>query len=422
MNDANCDLLIRNVRINDSENVVDISIKDGEILKITPSLDIQSVKVIDGTGCIISPPFIDPHTHIDKAFLIPSINRSGTLEEAIEIMKLNKNDSMGSNFDNRADKAIFWALKQGTLFLRTHVDVSSKTGTKSIEAMQRVKDRWKGIVEIQIVAFPQDGLIRFPEVKKYIRQAVEIGADVVGGIPAIEENSASAQNHIDYIFQIADEFDIDVDMHIDESDDPNSRTLEMLAETTIRAGWEKRVSAAHCCALASYSNEYAWKVIDKVARAKISIITNPMVNLVLQGRNDQQPIRRGITRVKELISAGVNVSCGGDNLQDVFYPFGKCDMLEVAFITSITAQMTGFDEIKYVLDMPRNNAAQILGLQSYGITEGKEANMVVIPANSYIDLIANKPPRRLVIRKGKIVCETKESVKTPQFVTSIGNF
>jgi cytosine deaminase len=289
-------------------------------------------------------------------------------------------------------------------------------GNSSIEMMRKVKERWSGIVDIQIVAFPQDGLMKYPKIREFIRQSVEKGADLIGGIPAREDTPASAQDHINYIFKIAEEFNIDIDMHIDETDDPNSRTLEMLADATINAGWEDRVTATHCCALVAYPDNYARKVIDKVAKANISIITNPMVNLVMQGRNDNQPIRRGITRVKELISAGVNVSCGNDNLRDVFFPFGKFDMLEVAYITLLTAQMTGSDEIKYILNMPCNNAARILGLTSFGLKKGYPADMLIIPATSPEDLLGSKPPRKAVIRNGKIICGSEEIVKFANFV------
>jgi cytosine/creatinine deaminase len=406
-----CHLSINNVYINNFSEVVDIAIRDGKILEIGQNLNYQADHKFDGMGCLASTAFIDPHTHLDKAFIQPEINQSGTLEEAIKIIQHSAKNTIGEKFDERVDKAISWALKHGTLFIRTHIDVNNVNGTSIIEMMKKVKERWYGIVDIQIVAFPQDGLIKYPEIKEFIRQSIEIGADLVGGIPALEDTPLSARKHIDFIFKIAEEFNIDVDMHIDETDDPNSCTLEMLADETINAGWEGRVTAAHCCALAAYHDEYAWKVIDKVAKANISIITNPMVNLVMQGRNDPQPVRRGITRVKELIAAGVNVSCGNDNLRDVFFPFGKFDMLEVAYITSLTAQMTGSNEIDYVLNMPRNNAAKILGLTLYGLCEGCNADMVLIPAKSPKDLLASKSPRKAVIREGKIICESEEVVR-----------
>ncbi len=412
MNAKECDLLIRNVLLDGYENIVDISIREGRILAIGSNLDVSAEREIDGTGCLVSPPFVDPHTHLDKAFLIPSINASGTLEEAIAIMQENKKEIFELDFDKRVAKALFLSLMNGTLYLRTHVDIDGTNGTKSIEEMLKVRDRWKGIIDLQLVAFPQDGLSNKPEVQKHFRNALEMGVDVIGGIPAVEDSIEASQEHLDFLFQAADDFNKDIDMHIDESDDPASRTLEKLADLTIRSGWQGRVTAAHCCALSAYPDKYANEVIEKVAEAKISIITNPMTNLVLQGRNDNQPIRRGITRVKELIAAGVNVSCGSDNLQDVFFPFGKCDMLEVAFVTSLTAHMTGVEEINYVLKMTRDNAALILGIKDYSLKVGNTADMILIPAESNTDLIAYKPPRKAVIRRGKIICETEESIKT----------
>lgn len=411
MTSEKCDLLIRNVMMEDYDITVDLSIKNGKISSIGSNLDVFALKEFDGTGCIVSPPFVDPHTHLDKAFLNPSPNFSGTLEEAISIMQQDKEMVIRSDINNRINKALTLSLKNGTLFIRTHVDIDKKTGTKSIEFLQTIKKKWKNIIDLQIVAFPQDGLVNEPILQKYMREAMKIGADVVGGIPAIEDSLSESQEHIDTVFQIADEFDKDIDMHIDESDDPSSRTLEMLADATLQSGWHGRITAAHCCALSAYPDSYAKQVIEKVAEADISIITNPTTNLVLQGRKDNQPIRRGITRVKELIAAGVNVSCGSDNLQDVFYPFGKCDMLEVAFVTSLTAHMTGVGEISYILDMPRKNAAEIFGINSYDLVEGNNANMILIPAESKTDLLAYKPPRNAIIRNGVIVGEVNELQK-----------
>ncbi len=411
MNDKNCNLLIRNVRVKGSDDLVDISIKDEIILKIGSDLDMHSENEFDGTGYFAEPPFVDPHTHIDKAFLKPSPNVTGTLEEAIAIMQENKNVVFELDFDKRVEKALLLALLNGTLYLRTHVDVDKNNGSKSVEVLLKIKEQWKDYIDIQLVAFPQDGLAGNSEVKKYFRNALEIGADVIGGIPAIEGSNEASREHIDFLFQLADEFDKDIDMHIDESDDPDSRTLEMLAEATLRSGWQGRVAAAHCCALSAYPDVYAKKVIEKVAEAKMSIITNPLTNLVLQGRNDKHPVRRGITRVKELITGGINVSCGSDNLQDVFFPFGQCDMLEVAFVTCLAAHMTGVEEIDYVLNMTRENAASILGIKDYSLRENNAANLVLIPAKSNIDMISYKPTGRVVIRKGKIICGSVESQK-----------
>jgi cytosine deaminase len=240
---------------------------------------------------------------------------------------------------------------------------------------------------------------------------MRVGADVVGGIPAIEDNRQDSKAHVEAVFEIASEFNYAIDVHVDETDDPSSRTLEMVAEATLRAGWEGRVSAAHVCALAAYDNAYAQQVIEKVAAARMTIITNPPVNLVLQGRHDHQPVRRGITRVKELLAAGVNVTCGNDNHRDVFYPFGKADMLEVAYVTALAAHMTSEQELQTVFDMPRFNAAKCAGIRDYGICAGGRANLVLLPVDTIVDALAMKPPRRAVIRDGRIICETMETTK-----------
>lgn len=406
------DFVVRNVYLDDGRGPLDLAVDHGKIIAIGPSLDFHGLVELNGEGCLLSPPFVDAHAHLDKAFLMPAINKSGTLKEAIEIMGVDKRVIQGPDLEQRVDKALNWYLQNGTLAIRTHVDVDSITGTESIERMLRVKQRWSDIITIQIVAFPQEGLLRDPGARAHLRRAMEMGADLVGGIPAIEETPKAAQEHINYVFSLASEFRKDVDMHVDETDDPSSRTLEMLANTTIEAGWEGRVSAGHCVALAAYDDSYAREVIEKVARARINVITNPTTNLVLQGRNDPQPIRRGITRVKELLQAGVNVACGHDNLRDVFYPFGQGDMLEVAFVTALTAQLTGEDEIITAFDMPRRRAAAILGIESTEIQEEGIADFILIPHPSPVEALARRHPRRAVIRAGRLIYHTEQSIKT----------
>jgi cytosine deaminase len=405
------DLIIRNVLIEAMEGFVDIGITAGRIQTIAPRLVAQGVDEFDGKGCLASPPFIDPHTHLDRAFLKPSQNTSGTLEEAIGIMQTHDWIPSNEDYYARVDTALKWMLEHGTLAVRTHVDAGSAAGTSSIEAMIAVRERWSDLVKIQIVAFPPDGLISDQDAPKFVRNAMKMGADLVGGIPAIEVSSKAAQKHIELAFDIAAEFDAAVDMHIDETDDPGSRTLEMLAAATLDAGWEGRVTAAHCCALAAYDDAYADQVIERVGQARINVIANAPVNLVLQGRHGRHPTRRGVTRVKELLEAGVNVSCGHDNLQDVFYPFGKGDMLEVAFITAIAAHMTGADEIETIFDFPRSRAALILDIEEYGLQEGGPADFVLLPVHSATEALAMKPHRYAVFRSGRIIVQTHKSTE-----------
>lgn len=403
------DLIIRNVLIEGRDGFVDIGIEAGRVATIAPNLEDPGVNEFEGMGCLASPPFIDPHTHLDTAFLKPSENASGTLEEAFDIMRAHKTNTLKENIDERVEAALELMLEHGTLAVRTHIDVGSATGTSSLEAMITARERWSDLIKIQIVAFPLDGLITDQDAPRYIRQAMKIGADVVGGIPAIEASPQAAQKHIEKVFEIAAEFDSSIDMHIDETDDPRSRTLEMLADATMDARWNGRVAAAHCCALAAYDDPYAEHVIEKVAEARIHVIANAPTNLVLQGRHDRHPKRRGITRVKELIDAGANVSCGQDNLQDVYYPFGKGDMLEVAFITALASHMTGEADIRTLFDFPRSNAALILDLEDYGLQEGGPADIVLLPVRSATEALAMKPHRYAVFRNGNLFVQTHKT-------------
>jgi cytosine deaminase len=409
------DLLIRDVVLEPEYRPADIGIAAGTIIDIGPDLGVNRAdKVLDGEGCLASPPFMDPHAHLDKAFLKPSPNRSGTLEEAISIMASRKDVIRASDFEARVERALHWSLISGTLAVRTHVDVGSRTQTSTIERMLSIREKWRDVLSLQIVAFPQDGLIGDDEAMRFMREAVSLGVDAVGGIPASENADSDRRAHIDRLFELACEFDRDVDMHIDETDDPDSRTLEMLANATLEAGWGGRVAAAHCCALSAYDDGYASAVIDRVAQAGIHIIVNAPVNLALQGRGDGEPKRRGITRVKELLKAGVNVSCGHDNLQDVFYPFGRADMLEVAFVTALAAHMTGETEIQTAFDFPRSHAASLLRCGEYGIRKGAPADLVLIPVRSATEALARKPVRVAVVRRGRVLIRT--AVRTKSFL------
>ncbi len=398
--------IIRQARIEGFAGLLDIGIDNkGMICKIAPHLVAPGARVIRASGALASPPFVDPHTHLDKALFQPAPNKGGTLEEAIEIMQsckagLYQDDD---SFTKRVNRLLECALRKGTAAIRTHVDVDSVSGTKGIKRMLQIKEDWKDRISLQIVAFPQDGLVRQPGVLADLILALEAGADAIGGIPGVEKSKQDAEEHTRLIFDLAARFDLDVDMHIDESDDPLSRNLEYLAEYTIRSGWEGRVAAAHCCALSAYEDDYAARVISKVLRAGITVITNPTVNLVLQGRHDRQPQRRGITRVKELIAAGVDVTCGQDNIRDVFYPFGQGDMLEVGFVLALAAQLTGKDEIEIISHMIRSKAAGLLRLPGYGIDVGKPANLVLLRVESFADALASRPGCMLVMREGRVL-------------------
>ena len=404
-------LLFRNAFLEGYPNAVDIAIRDGLVAEIGYGLAAASSDhIIDATGLLASPLFIDPHHHLDCAFVCEPPNLSGTLEEAIQInahLKVSRSDD---DVYKNACHALWLALQNGTGWIRSHTDIDSISKLKLLPPIKAAKDQSRGLVDLQIVAFPQLGLVADPACVEFMREAMRLGADIVGGMPHAEASPQDAAYHIETAFQIAEEFNADIDMHIDETDDPDSRTLELLADATLRHGYQRHVTASHCCALSAYPDDYAQYVIERVALAQINVITNPLVNLYLQGRMDHQPVRRGITRVKQLLQAGVNVVCGSDDISNMFFPFGRMDMLEVAMFTSITAHLTRPQEIQEAFNMPRYRAARVLNLKDYGIIAGAPANMVFLAASNAQEALQDQPVKRLVIRNGELVSIREEKI------------
>ena len=402
-------LLIKNARLRDQDQLHDILIEKDRIEQIAPHIDAPEVEVIDARGNLTTPSLIDPHIHLDKVNILDVVrpNETGTLKEAIEIIWAKKQTYTDEDILTRSEDVVLRALKNGTLNIRTHVDVDTIGGLKPLQGILKLKEKYRGLVDIQIVAFPQEGIIKDPGCEDLLYQAMELGADVIGGMPANEATPDDSRAHVKIIFDIAEKYDCDVDMHVDETDDPFYRTLEMVADETIRRGWYSRVTAGHTCALAAYDDHYAGYVIQKLRQAQIHMITNPVTNLMLQGRNDKQPIRRGITRVKELLEAGLLVSFGQDCVSDTFYPLGSADMLQVANVTAHAAQMSLPDEIKKVYDMITGDAAAVIGLEDYGLKVGSKADLIILVVATERDAIRLAPARLFVIKNGRIVAQTQ---------------
>ena len=403
------DLIIRNAKLRNQEGLWDIGIENGKIKTLANNLEEKAAEEIDAKGKLTVPSFIDPHIHLDKVNIVEVVrpNVSGTLKEAIEIIWDKKARYTIEDIVERAGDVIKKGVLNGTTRMRTHVDVDTIGGLKPLEGIVAAKNKFKDIMDIETIAFPQEGIIKDPGCEKLMWEAMEMGADIVGGMPANENTPNDSRKHIEICFDIAEKYNADVDMHVDETDDPFYRTLEMLADETIKRGWQGRVTAGHTCALAAYDDHYANYVIEKVKNAGINMITNPVTNLVLQGRNDKQPIRRGITRVKELLAAGVTVSFGQDCVKDTFYPFGSADMLQVALVTAHAAQMTLPNEIEKVFDMITGDAAKILRLDNYGLEEGKNADIVILDAFTINDAIRLQPARLYVIKSGKVIAKSQ---------------
>lgn len=401
------DLVFRNAHLESDPAEVDIAIDRGRIHAVQPGFTGLGRVELNAAGLMASPLFIDPHHHLDCAYLNDPPNRSGTLEEAIRINAEVKARRPAREIYENACRALEMALLNGTGWLRSHGDIDSVGGLKLMYPVLEAKEKFKGRVEVQFVTFPQLGLVRDPESIVYLREAMRCGADLVGGMPHAEACPEDSRRHIEICFEIAEEFDADIDMHIDETDDPNSRTLEMLAEAVIRHGYQGRVTAGHCCSLAAQDDEYARRVIDKVAEARINIVTNPLVNLYLQGRGERRPGLRGLTRVKELLTAGVNVTCGLDDVFNLFFPYGRMDMLEVAMAVSVAGHLTTPEEIVTAFDMPRARAARALRLEEYDLRPGAPANLTFFAAGSAQEALQLQPPRRFVIRDGDIVAQSE---------------
>ncbi len=406
-------LLLKNCSLRHREGLWDVYCQGSKIHEIGQGLDREAETVLDLEGKLLVPAFIDPHIHLDKVNILDSVrkNVSGTLTEAIEIIWDRKKQYTDEDVIERAGAVLDKALMNGTLAIRTHVDIDTIGGLKPLKGVLALREKYKDKMTLQLVAFPQEGIIKDPGCDKLMDEAMQMGCDIVGGMPANENNPDDSLAHVKYCFDLAEKYDADVDMHVDETDDPFYRTLEMVADETIKRGWEGRVTCGHTCALAAYDDHYAAYVIEKVARAGIHMITNPVTNLMLQGRLDKQPIRRGITRVKELLEAGINVSFGQDCVNDTFYPLGCADMLQVANITVHAAQMSLPPELEKVFDMITTDANKIMNLEGYGLEEGSTANLVVVDAANIREAMALAPNRPYVIREGKIIVKNERKTE-----------
>lgn len=402
------DLVIRNAISDTTGEPVEVGIQDGVIAAVAAGGLPAGAREIDAGGGMLSPALVETHFHLENALIWEgALNHSGTLEEAIEVYAAIKKDMPIDDIVARASVALRTAIGHGVQWFRSHVDIDRTGQLRLLRGNVAVRERFQDVIDLQLIAFPQMGMARDPEVIDLMWQALEQGADVVGGMPHAERDMDDAARHIELAFQMARAHDADVDMHIDETDDPAWHSLELLAEETIRQGWQGRVTAGHCCAMSAWDDALAERVIAKVAEARLNVITIAPINLMLQGRADKHPKRRGIARVKELLAAGVNVSCGQDDLQNMFYSYGNMDPLEVAFIVAHAAQLSAPDEIVTAFDMPRYRAARNFRLADYGVRVGARANLLVLDAASAVDALRRRGDRRYVIRDGRVLAESR---------------
>ncbi len=401
------DLILRNATLPDGRAGIDIGIAQGRIDVLQPHLPAQAGREIDCAGQLVSPPFVDAHFHMDStlSYGLPRINQSGTLLEGIALWGELKPQLTQDAIVERALAYCDWAVAKGLLAIRSHVDVCDDR-LLAVEALQHVRERVKPYLDLQLVAFPQDGALRSTSALANLGRALDRGVDVVGGIPHFERTFAEGTESVRILCELAAERGLMVDMHCDESDDPLSRHVETLAFHTQRLGLQGRVTGSHLTSMHSMDNDYVSKLLPLMREAGVAAIANPLINITLQGRRDTYPKRRGMTRVPELLAAGIPVAFGQDCVMDPWYGLGSGDMLEVAHMGLHVAQMTGQDAMRQCFAAVTTTPAAILGLQGYGLEVGRRADLVLLQAGNPIDAIRLRATRLAVIRGGKLIAAT----------------
>lgn len=408
------DLIIRNAKLTGrTEAAVDIAIRQGKIVDIAVNLDAVAADEYDAKGYLVSPSFVDSHFHVDSTLTYgtPRVNESGTLLEGIALWSELKPLLDAGGIKKRAHEFCRWAIAQGNLAVRSHVDICDPS-LLAVDALLEVVGEVKPYLDLQLVAFPQDGFLRDPNAKSQLVRALDKGVHVVGGIPHFERSMQEGSAAVTQLCELAAERGLMVDMHCDESDDPMSRHVEMLAQETVRLGLQGRVTGSHLTSMHSMDNYYVSKLIPLMQEAELNVVANPLINITLQGRHDTYPKRRGMTRVKELAAAGLNVALGHDCLMDPWYSLGTHDMLEVASMALHVGQMTGQDEMREMFKAITVNGAKTLELENYGADVGCYADLVVLQARDEVDALRRRPARLAVFRRGQKIASAPEQVST----------
>lgn len=398
------DLIIRNANLPDGRVGFDIGIKDGKIAALEVALTAKAEKEIDASGYLVSPPFVDAHFHMDATLSLgqPRLNQSGTLLEGIALWGELKPHLTVEAIKERALRYCDLAVARGLLAIRSHVDICDPR-LLAVDALLEVRKQVAPYLDLQLVAFPQDGYLRDTGAAELMETALDRGVDVVGGIPHFERTMDEGKKSVEVLCRIAAERGLRVDMHCDESDDPNSRHIETLTAETVRHGLQDRVTGSHLTSMHSMDNYYVSKLLPLMAEAEMNVVSNPLINITLQGRHDTYPKRRGMTRVPELMDAGVKVAFGHDCVMDPWYSLGSADMLEVASMGLHVAQLTGVEQMKSCFRAVTEIPAAILGLEGYGLEKGCNADLVILQAADPVEALRLKANRLFVIRRGRII-------------------
>ncbi len=401
------DLLVKNATLPDRRGTMSIAVQDGKIVEVTQGLDAPAREVINADGLLVSPPFVDAHFHLDStlSYGLPRINQSGTLLEGIalwgELKPLLTQDALVERALTYCD----WAVAKGLLAIRSHVDICDPR-LLAVEALLEVKRRVAPYLDLQLVAFPQDGVLRDPQGMDKLKRALAMGVDVVGGIPHFERTMSDGALSVKLLCELAADQGKLVDMHCDESDDPLSRHIETLTFETQRLGLQGRVTGSHLTSMHSMENYYVSKLLPLMAEAQINVVSNPLINITLQGRHDTYPKRRGMTRVPELMAHGITVAFGQDCVMDPWYSLGSGDMLEVASMGLHVAQMTSQAAMRQCFEAVTTRPARIMKLQGYGLEAGCNADFVLLQARDPVEAIRLRAARLKVFRRGKLIASS----------------
>ena len=398
------DLIVKNATLPDGRKGMDIAVQDGRIAEVAPAIEVEAGEAIDAAGHLVTPPFVDAHFHMDATLSLglPRFNESGTLLEGIALWGELVPDLTPEAIKQRAHALCRWSIARGTLAIRSHVDVTDPS-LMAVEALLEVKAEVAPWIDLQLVAFPQNGFYRDPLSAENLTRALDLGVEVVGGIPHFERTMAEGAASVTALCEIAADRDLLVDMHCDETDDPMSRHIESLAMETNRLGMAGRVTGSHLTSMHSMDNYYVSKLLPLIAESGVSAIANPLINITIQGRHDSYPKRRGMTRVKEMLDHGIPVALGHDCVMDPWYSLGSHDMLEVAHMAIHVGHLTGRDEMRSLFRSVTETAARLLHLDGYGLEPGCHADLVVLQAGDPIEAIRLRATRLYVIRRGKVI-------------------
>lgn len=408
-------MLIKNVHIENDPEVKDVRIENGIFKAIGKNLEASGDEVIDANGKLLLPPFIDSHVHLDATLTAgdPEWNETGTLFDGIRIWSERKQTLTKKETKERAIQTLKKQASHGIQFVRSHVDTTDPSFT-ALEALLEVKDEVKDFMELQLVAFPQEGILSFKNGKNLIKQAVEMGVDVIGAIPHFEFNRDYGVDSLKYIVELAEKYDKLIDVHCDEIDDPNSRHLEVLATLAYESGLKNKVTASHTTAMGSYNDAYVYKLMRLLEMSDINMVCNPLINMHLGGRFDMYPKRRGLTRVKELLENNVNVSFGEDDIKDPWYPIGDGNMLDSIHMGIHATQLMGYSQIMNSYNLTTNNGAKTLNVTDhYGIEVGKPANCLIFNTDNFYNELNERKELLYSIHNGKVIVKTEPAeIKT----------